>query len=135
MSALFDKGREGIGAAEIDLDNGDIRVALVSAAYTPNLATHKFLSSLGAAIVARSASLTGKTITDGIFDAADPTVTVPVSSATVTQLVIFLHTGVDATARLIGLVDSGTGLPFVPPPAGVDVVVTFSNGPNKILKI
>lgn len=130
-SALYINGKEGILDGSIDVTGDDIRVALLSAAYTPNLSAHKFVSDL-TGIVARSGAIGSKTTTGGVFDAADVTVSA-VTGSVVTQLVLFKHTGTDGTARLICLFDSGTGLPLTP--SGADELITWSSGSSKIFAL
>jgi hypothetical protein len=51
---------------------------------------------------------------DGAFDAADTTLTATAAEAC-SALVVFIHTGSDATARLLAYIDTPTsGLPFTP---------------------
>jgi hypothetical protein len=90
------------------------------------------MSTLTSDVVARSGALSGKTFTNGVFDASDVTVGA-VAGAEVTQIVLFKHTGSDATARLIARYDTGTGLPFTP--SGADVPITWDNGANKIFAL
>ncbi len=130
-SLRYAAGLEGIGDRTVDMLGGDIRVALVSSAYTPNALTHKFLSDI-TGIVARTPALTGKTFTGGVFDADDATAPT-VTGAVIVQLVGFLHTGSDATARLIWLNDTGTGLPFTP--SGSNVPIAWDNASNKIFSL
>ena len=48
---------------------------------------------------------------------------------------VTLHTGADATARLVAYIDTPTsGLPFTPA-AGQTVNITWDNGANKIFKL
>ena len=57
------------------------------------------------------------------------------TAATATgAVVIFKHTGNDATARLIAFIDTATGLPFTPA-AGQPVNIAWDNGANKIFKL
>ena len=130
---LYDKGREGFLGAEIDWDANDIRVALVESTYTFS-AAHDFMDDLGANDNGRSAALTSKTITSGVADAADTTITATAAVAC-NALVIFLHTGSDATARLIAYIDTpSAGLPFTPSASQV-VNIAWDNGANKIFKL
>lgn len=128
---LYDKGLEGILDGSIDVLTDDIKVALVSAAYTPTQATDEFVSDLSG-IQARSGNLGSKTATAGVFDAADVTVSA-VAGVAVTQLVIYQDSGVDGTSRLLARVDTGTGLPFTP--SGSDVPIIWDGGANKIFRI
>ena len=131
-STLFDLGREGIGDGSIDLLTDDIRVMLVRSTYALDQ-TDKFLADLGAVDNGRSAALAGKVIPLGVFDANDTSLTATAANAS-NALILFKHTGSDATARLIAYIDTGTGLPFTPA-AGQNVAITWDNGANKILKI
>lgn len=133
-NALFDKGREGFLNGDIDWPADDIRAILIDTAdYTLSISTHEFLSSVPvAARVAVSASFTGKTSTNGIADAADITFTA-VTGDQSEALIIYKHTGSDATARLIAFMDTATGLPVLP--NGGNITVTWDNGTNKIFKL
>ena len=132
-NAMFDPGREGFLDGSIDWDTNDIRVMLVLSTYTFD-ATDKFVSDLGAVDNGRSAALAGKTVTNGVADANDTSLTATAATAS-KALVYFQHTGSDATARLICYVDTPTsGLPFTPS-AGQTVNITHDNGANKIFKL
>lgn len=131
-SAMFDPGREGFMDGSIDWDTGDQRVMLVRSTYTFD-ATDKFVSDLGAVDNGRSAALGTKTVTNGVSDAADTTLTATAAVAC-NAVVVFQHTGSDATARLIAYIDTATGLPFTPAASQV-VNITFDSGANKIFKL
>lgn len=131
-SAMFNPGREGFLDGSIDWDTNDMRVMLVRSTYTFD-ATDKFISDLGAVDNGRSAALASKTVTDGVADAADTSLTATAAVAC-NAIVVFQHTGSDATARVIAYIDTGTGLPFTPAASQV-VNVTFDNGANKIFKL
>src|SRR5262245_1674168 len=133
-NALYDKGREGFLDGSIDWDTDDIRLILIDAAdYTVNLATHQFLSDVpSAARVAVSGAFTGKTKTNGIADADDVTLTA-VTGDVSEALIIYKHTGSDATARLIAYIDVATNLPFTP--NGSNAQVIWDSGANKIFKL
>lgn len=133
-SALYDKGREGFLDGSIDWDTDDIRVILVDTAdYAVDLALHDNLDDVAAAgRVAVSGALTGKSVTGGVADAADVNfgnVTGDQSEA----LIIYKHTGVESTSRLIAYIDSATGLPVTP--GGGPITITWDNGANKIFKL
>lgn len=133
-NALFDPGREGHLDGTIIESSGDIRVMLVKSAYTFS-AAHKFLSDITAGNDnGRSASLTSKTVTNGVFNAA-ATSLVATAAVACSALVIFQHTGVDATARVIAYIDTpAAGLPFTPA-AGQTVNITWDSGANKIFRL
>lgn len=131
-SRLFDPGREGILDRTIDM-TGDVRAMLVKAGYTFD-AADKFVADLGANDNGRSASLAGKTFTAGVFDANDTTLLAGAAEES-DALVLFEHTGDDATARLVAYIDDAeSGLPFTPA-AGQQVNIAWSNGADKIFKL
>lgn len=132
-NALYDPGREGFLDGSIDWDTDDIRVMLVLSSYTFS-AAHKFITDLGAVDNGRSAALGTKTVTGGVADAADTSLVATAATAS-KALVVFKHTGADATARLIAYIDAPTsGLPFTPS-AGQTVNIAWDSGANKIFKL
>lgn len=134
FTGLYDPGREGFLAGELDWDANDIRVILINTGNYPTCdPSHKFLSSIPSnARVAVSGSLASKTVTNGVANGANVTFSA-VSGATVGALVIYYHTGSDATARLIAMVDTATGLPLTP--NGGDITIAWDAGTNKIFKL
>lgn len=140
-NALFDPGREGFLAGEIDWDTAVIKVALVRT-YT-FLATHKFVSDItaaGGALHVTSAGLTAKTIAAGVADAADLTFLAVAANANPHSVLIFQSSAVGggsdvaATAqRVIAWIDTGTNLPVTP--NGGDVNIAWDNGVNRIFKL
>lgn len=132
-SALFDPGREGFLDGSIDWDTNDIRVMLCKSAYTFS-AAHKFLSDITSGNDnGRSVSLASKTVASGVADAADTSLTAT-SNVACNALIIFQHTGSDATARVIAYIDTATGLP-VTPAASQAISITWDNGGNRIFKL
>lgn len=143
-NALYDLGREGFLAGEIDWDTAVIKTALVRG-YTPNLATHKFVSDVtgaGGTLVATSAALGTKTIAAGVADAADVTFTAVGAGAAIPYILIFQSSAVTggadvaATAqRVIALLDTSSGVALPVTPNGGDIVVQWDNTTNKIFKL
>lgn len=134
VNALYDLGRESFLRGEIAWQTDDIREILVDLAdYTPSLSGHQFLSSVPSiARVAVSASLTSKTTSLGVADAADPVF--PGATGDQSEAIIgYKHTGSDATARLIYYIDSATGLPVTPNTGDINHV--FSNGADRIFRL
>lgn len=133
-NAMYVKAREGCLNADIDWISDDIRCILIDTAdYTVNLATDEFLDDVpGAARVSVSSSLSGKTATNGVADANDAVFTT-VTGDQSEALVIYQHTGTDATSRLIAYIDSATGLPITP--SGGNINVVWDNGSDKIFKL
>jgi len=133
-NALYDLGREGFLAGDIDWDGDTIKVTLVDAAdYTKNLATDNDYADVTAGgRVAESGAFTSKTVAAGVADAADVTFS-SVSGDVSEELVIWQDTTVEATSRLICNIDTATGLPVTP--NGGDITCTFDSGVNKIFKL
>lgn len=134
-SFLYDKGREGFAKAAINWESDDIRVIFVDTAdYTVNAATHDFLDDVAVAarVATSSASLANKTATDGVCDADDITVNA-VSGDQFEALILYKHTGVESTSRLIAYIDNYTGLPCTP--NGGNITVSWPNDSNKIFKL
>lgn len=126
MSALYDLARQSFlsQSPSIDMDSDTIKLALVKTAYAVNLATHQYVSDLGANIVARSAAFTTKTVAAGVFDADDVTLAA-VTGTAVSYIVVYKDTGADATSPLIAYIDTATGMPFTP--SGADVTMSWDN--------
>ncbi len=140
-NGLFDPGREGFLAGEIDWDTAVIKTAMVRG-YTFS-AAHKFVSDVTSAsgvLHVTSAAMTSKTVTNGVADAADLAYVAVAANASNHSLLIFQSSAVTGGAdvassaqRLIAWIDTGTNLPIVP--NGGDVNVAWDNGANKIFKL
>lgn len=133
-NALFDKARQRFLEGQFNWTTDTIKAVLVdTGTYTPNLTSHEFLSDIsGGARIATSGAFSSKTTTGGAADAADITFT-SVTGASIEAIVIYKDTGSDATSPLIAYIDTATGLPITP--NGGDIIVTWDNGANKILKL
>jgi hypothetical protein len=131
-NTLYTLGRQAFLDGNIAWSSNTIKTALVAAAYTPNLATHQYLSDIGANIVGTAQTLASKTSTGGVADAADVTFTA-VTGSVVNYVLIYKDTGSSSTSPLIALIDSAVNLPITP--TGVDIAITWDNGTNKIFKL
>lgn len=132
VNALYDHGREGFLLADIDWENDDIKVAALDATYTPNIATHQYLSDI-TGVVATTPNLTGKTWDAGVAD-ADNTAFVAVTGAQIVRFVIYQDTGTSGTSRLIACIDTATGLPLTP--VGDDLPLSWdSSSSRRIFKL
>lgn len=134
MSGLYGLARAAFLGGDIAWDTDDIRCVLVDTNdYTVNIDVDEFLDDVPAgARVATSDALTSKAVTLGVADAGD----VVLNSVTGDEseaIVIYVHTGADATARLIAYIDTATGLPVTP--NGGDITIQWDNGANKIFKL
>ena len=132
---LYAKARQKFLTKLLDWTGDDIRFIFVkvTSGYTVNLATDADLTVIsGGNRIATSGSLSSKTATDGVADAADETVA-SVSGAAFQAIVFYMHTGTDATSIPIAYVDSYTGLPCTP--NGSNITVAFPSDGNRIIKL
>lgn len=98
----------------IDLATDTIKVALIDTGTYSYNAANEFWSSASSALVGTAVTLTSKTTTSGVFDAADVTFT-SVTGSDVEALIIFKDTGSAATSPLIAYIDVvASGLPVTP---------------------
>jgi hypothetical protein len=116
-NAIYDLYKQALldASANVDLNDGDVRVILIDAADYTFSQTHDFLDDVpGAARVATSVTMTNTTVTNGIFDADDVTLSL-VAGDQSEALLFYIHTGVESTSRLVCYMDTGvTGLPVTP---------------------
>jgi hypothetical protein len=110
-------------SANVDLNDGTVKVALVdTGVYTYN-AAHEFLTSL-TGTVGTAQTINNTTVTNGLFDGDNVTFTA-VSGNSVEALVIYIDTGSSATSRLVAYIDTSvTGLPVTP--NGGDITITWN---------
>lgn len=128
---LFPKGAEKI-LGTLDLTAITVKAALLSDAYTYS-AAHEFLSDISASVLNTAQTLASKSITGGVFDAADVVYTAVASGANARYVALYHDTGTAGTSSLIFLVDTATGLPMAT--NGGDITVQWDNGANKIFSL
>lgn len=123
---LYQKARRAFLEKKIDWVGDTIKAALLSATYTPNLATDEFLSVIpGGAVQGTPTDITTKTVSAAGVANGDDVTFFAVTGSVVTQIVIYLDTGNPATSYLIALFDTVPGLlPFTPD--GNDVVIVWN---------
>ncbi len=134
-NSLYDFGRESYLGGDLAWDTNDVRVILVDeGADAVDLANDQDLADrlAGARIAVSTAALGSQTITAGVADAADETLT-SVSGASVESIDIYYDTGTEATSTMICNIDTATGLPLTP--NGADVTIQWDAGANKIFKL
>jgi hypothetical protein len=132
-NALYGKGKEKLLTAAINISSDTIKAALVSSAYTPDLAAHEFYTSISGSVLNTPQTLASKTITLGVVDAADILYTAVTSGATAKAVVIYKDTGTGSTSALLAYIDTITGFPLAT--NGGDVTITWDNGANKIFAL
>lgn len=132
-NTLYDFGRQGILDGSIAMSSASVKAMLVTSGYTPNTSTHEFVTDVGSGnIVARSAALSSQTYSAGVYNAANVTFS-SVSGSACSYIILFADTGTDSTSRLIGIIDTATGLPVTP--NGGNITITWDTGANKIFKL
>lgn len=110
-------------SANVDLNDGTVKVALVDTGVYTYSAAHEFLTSL-TGTVGTAQTINNTTVANGLFDGDNVTFTA-VSGNSVEALVIYIDTGSSATSRLVAYIDTGvTGLPVTP--NGGDISVTWN---------
>lgn len=124
-NVIYPKAKESFLSQNpsIDLDTDTIKVALIDTGTYTYSASHQYWSSASSAAVGTPATLSNKTITNGVFDADDVTYSA-VTGNTVEAIIIYKDTGSAATSPLIAYFDSGTGLPITP--NGGNITLTFN---------
>jgi hypothetical protein len=133
-NALYAKFKQKLLEGSIDMTANNIKAVLVdTAAYAVDLAVDEFLSSIPVGDrIATSANLASKTVTGGVFDAADIVFTA-VSGDESEAIVLYKDSGAAATSPLICYIDTATGLAVTP--NGADINVAWSDGASKIFAL
>ena len=108
-NAIYPKAKESFLKGEIDLVDDTIKVALVdTGTYTYNVA-HDFYNDLSG-VLGTPVALASKTVTSGVFDAADATFSTPTAGTSIEALVIYKDTGNGADVDIVW--DSGSNKIF-----------------------
>ena len=132
-NALYTKGKQALLTGGVNWTSDTIKCVLVdSADYTVNLSTHDNLDDVPSIARTATGTLSGKSATDGIADAADLTLTA-VTGDPSEALVIYKDTGTESTSTLIAYIDTATGLPVTP--NGGDITIAWDNGASKIFAL
>jgi hypothetical protein len=110
-------------SANVDINDGTVKVALIdTGTYTYNSA-HEFYSSVSG-VVGTPQTIANTTVTNGLFDGDNVTYTA-VTGNSVEALLIYIDTGTAATSRLVAWIDTSvTGLPVTP--NGGDITITWN---------
>lgn len=132
-NALYALGKQKFLSGTIDLTTDTIKVALVKNDYAQNLTTDEFYTSISASVVGTPQTLGSKTVTSGVFDAADATFTSVAAGSTLEGVVIYKDTGVDGTSPLIAYIDTITGFPLAT--NGGNITIQWDNGAYKIFSL
>ena len=133
-NALYPKAKESFLSGDLDLTSDTIKAQLIDTGNYTYSTAHDFFDDVGSsAKIGTAGTLGTKTVTSGVFDAADITYS-SVTGATVEAIIIYKDTGNAATSNLIAYIDTASsGLPVTP--NGGDITVTWDSGGNKIFAL
>lgn len=130
-STCYAKAKEAWLDNTLDLNDGDIRALFIDGAdYTPNFTTDDNLNDVPAgARIGTATALANTSVTDGVFD-ADDTNMAAVTGDQFEHILLYLHTGVESTSKLVCLIDVAATTPN-----GGDILIQWDNGASKIFRI
>ena len=131
---IYPKAKEAFLSGSIDLSSDTIKCILIDTDdYTYNAADDYLNDVPAGARVGTAQTLASKTVTNGVFDAADVTFST-VTGDQSEAVLIYKDTGVEATSNLIALLDTAqNGLPITP--NGGDIDVAWDSGASKIFAL
>lgn len=124
-NAVYPKYKQALldASANVDLNDGTVKVALIDTGTYPYNAADEFYSSVSG-VVGTPQTINNTTVTDGLFDGDNVTFTA-VTGNSVEALLIYIDTGSAATSRLVCWLDTSvTGLPVTP--NGGDISITWN---------
>ena len=132
-NALYAKGKEKMLTGSVNFLSDTIKVALVENDYVQNLTFDEFYTAISASVLGTPQTLASKTVTNGVFDAADVTFAAIPLGSTTEGVVIYKDTGDNATSPLLAYIDTITGFPVAT--NGSDITVQWDNGAFKIFSL
>jgi hypothetical protein len=119
---IYPKGKQNIVNQNAAYLTDTVKCILVDDAFYTYSAAHQYLSDVpGAARIATSPALTGKTATDGQMDANDPVFSSVAAGGPYENLIFYIDSGVEGTSELLFFIDTATGLPVTT--NGTDVTI------------
>lgn len=125
-NGIYTVAKEAFMNAGLDLDTDVIKARLVKSTYTFSAADTS-MTPVTKVTGTTDQTLSSVSITDGVFDAADPTFSAVPGGETITGCVIFKFVTNDAGSTpiiYIELTDTATN--------GSDITVNFDAGANKV---
>lgn len=129
MNGRYAKGREKFLRAEISWPTDEFKAVLVTASYTPNFATHEFLSDVPAPTRVATSDAIGNKTTTGGWAGADRVTWQAFTGSTATAMIIIKSTGLISTSPLLAYIDTGiTNLPYDPTGTVLNLLVDPSTG-------
>jgi len=133
MGALYPKFKEQLLQSQIDsLLTGNVKVMLIKSGYVYS-EQHEFVSDVSNYGGGRSGLLQNKSVSNGVFDADDISISV-ISGGQMVALVLYIDKGADNISPLIAYLDDVAGLP-VTCIANDIVFIIWDNGLYKIFSL
>lgn len=128
-NGMYNIGKQGLIDGTIDMDTNTIKARLVRDTYTFSN-TDTSLTPIIKITGTTDQTLGSRTVTDGVFDAADPTFSAVAGGETITAWVVFKFVTNDADSIPIGfldLTDTATN--------GSDIIINIDSGANKVFAL
>ena len=120
--AIYPEAKDAFMTEGINVTVDDLKIALVSSAYTYS-AAHNFEDDLSGVLATSSAFQA--TVTAGVLDFADQTISGLDTGETAAAYILYMDTGTPATSPLIAYKDSAVELPLAGT-TGVDIVLAVN---------
>jgi hypothetical protein len=122
---ILNPGTLGPTSADaVDLIDDTINVALIDTGIYSYNSADEFYTAVSSAVVGTPQTLSSKSVTSGVFDAADVTYSA-VTGNSIEALVLYKDTGSAGTSSLIAYIDTvSAGLPVTP--NGGNVVIQWA---------
>jgi len=123
--ALYPAFKASLMRGEVDMESDFIRVLLIDPTEYTYDPAHIFLDEVPSAAVIDICTLTSKAVSaDGVFDSDDPLFEGVGVGTNIDAIIMYLHTGTDATSPLIHYKDEGlTGVPMTGDGGDIELIV------------
>jgi len=125
---MYDHHREEALSA---VASGTLKVVAVTSAYTFS-AAHTSINDV-TNILRYSRDLSGVTVTSGVLDADDLTLTAMTATASIHALIVYTVAASSASSTLHVYLDTGTGIPVAP--NGGDIIISWAAASPNIYKL
>lgn len=107
-SSFYPSALTSLLKGDIDLESGTVKAALVDTGVYTFSTAHDFYDDVSAGVAGTPATLSSKTFTDGVFDAADVTISAVAAAGSVDSVnavVIYVDTGTASTSPVVAYLD------------------------------
>ncbi len=139
INQLYPLAKQQFLSAGINMMSDTIKVALLDLTKYTFSSSHQYLSDLvggsgGDPRIGTDQTLTNKSVTNGIFNAA-ATVVPSVTGNPVEGLLLYKSTGTNSTSNLILFVDTGSGAGIALIPNGTNITISWDTSANQIFAL